>query len=73
MLLTLDISNTSIKAGVFRGDELLANWRIATERHKLTDDYGMLLLNSAASLWHSGQRDQWRVDVVRGAAAAPGV
>ena len=45
MLLTLDISNTSIKAGVFRGDELLANWRIATERHKLTDDYGMLLLN----------------------------
>src|SRR5512143_858794 len=45
MLLTLDISNTSIKAGVFRGDELLAHWRVATERHKLTDDYGMLLLN----------------------------
>jgi type III pantothenate kinase len=45
MLLTLDISNTSIKAGVFRGDELLADWRIATERHKLADDYGMLLLN----------------------------
>src|SRR5512147_2072832 len=45
MLLTLDISNTSIKAGVFRGDELLANWRIATERHKLADDYGMLFLN----------------------------
>lgn len=44
MLLTLDISNTSIKAGVFRGDELLANWRLATERQKLTDDYAMLLL-----------------------------
>ena len=42
MLLTLDISNTSIKAGVFRGDELLANWRIATERNKLADDYGMV-------------------------------
>jgi len=45
MLLALDISNTSIKAGVFRGDALLANWRIATERHKLADDYAMLLLN----------------------------
>ncbi len=45
MLLTLDISNTSIKAGVFRSDALLANWRIATERHKLADDYAMLLLN----------------------------
>ena len=44
MLLTLDISNTSIKAGVFHGDELLANWRLATERQKLTDDYAMLLL-----------------------------
>ncbi len=44
MLLTLDISNTSIKAGVFRSDALLANWRFATERHKLADDYAMLLL-----------------------------
>ncbi|MFN8594708.1 MAG: type III pantothenate kinase [Anaerolineae bacterium] len=44
MLLTLDISNTSIKAGVFRGENLVANWRFATERQKLTDDYAMLLL-----------------------------
>ena len=45
MLLTLDISNTSIKAGVFRGETLLADWRIATERQKLADDYAMLLLD----------------------------
>jgi type III pantothenate kinase len=45
MLLTIDISNTSIKAGVFKGDDLLGHWRIATERQKLADDYGMLLLN----------------------------
>ncbi len=44
MLLTLDISNTSIKAGVFRGENLVAHWRFATERQKLTDDYAMLLL-----------------------------
>ena len=44
MLLTLDISNTSIKAGVFNGETLVANWRFATERQKLADDYAMLLL-----------------------------
>lgn len=44
MLLTLDISNTSIKAGVFHGENLVAHWRFATERQKLTDDYAMLLL-----------------------------
>jgi type III pantothenate kinase len=45
MLLTLDISNTTIKAGVFRGETLLADWRFATERHKLADEYAMLLLS----------------------------
>ena len=44
MLLTLDISNTSIKAGVFHGENLIAHWRFATDRQKLTDDYAMLLL-----------------------------
>lgn len=45
MLLTLDISNTTIKAGVFHGEKILADWRFATERHKLADEYGMLLLS----------------------------
>ena len=45
MLLTLDISNTTVKAGVFRGEKLLADWRFATERHKLTDEYAMLMLS----------------------------
>ena len=45
MLLTIDVSNTTIKAGVFRGETLLADWRVATERHKLADEYGILLLS----------------------------
>jgi type III pantothenate kinase len=45
MLLTIDVSNTTIKAGVFRGDVLLADWRFATERQKLADEYAILLLN----------------------------
>ncbi|HEY4689290.1 MAG TPA: type III pantothenate kinase [Anaerolineae bacterium] len=45
MLLTLDISNTTIKAGVFRDETIVADWRFATERHKLADEYAMLLLS----------------------------
>ena len=45
MLLTFDVSNTTIKAGVFQGDRLVADWRFATERSKLTDEYAMLILS----------------------------
>ena len=45
MLLAIDVSNTTIKAGVFRGDALVADWRFATERQKLADEYAILLLN----------------------------
>lgn len=53
MLLALDVSNTTIKAGVFRGSELVADWRFATERARLADEYGMLL----KSLFEAGGFD----------------
>lgn len=45
MLLAIDISNTSIKAGIFQSENIIAHWRVATERHKLLDDYAMLFLD----------------------------
>ncbi|GAB6904778.1 Type III pantothenate kinase [Desulfosarcina cetonica] len=45
MLLTIDVSNSTIKAGVFDGEQLVAFWQFATERHKVVDDYAMLFLN----------------------------
>ena len=45
MILAVDISNTTIKLGLFQGDELAFAWQIATERHKAVDDYAMLLLS----------------------------
>jgi type III pantothenate kinase len=45
VLLALDVSNTTIKAGVFRGPDLVADWRFATDRARLADEYGMLLLS----------------------------
>ncbi|HEX5692568.1 MAG TPA: type III pantothenate kinase [Roseiflexaceae bacterium] len=45
MLLTVDIGNTNIKFGVYEEERLLANWRIATERLKLADEYAALIGN----------------------------
>ena len=49
MLLAIDISNTTIKAGIFDGESMIAFWQVATERHKIADDYAMLFL----SLFHA--------------------
>lgn len=49
MLLAIDISNSTIKAGVFLNEELKGFWQVATERQKVTDDYAMLFLNLFAS------------------------
>lgn len=43
MLLTVDIGNTNIVAGVFDGDRLLTTWRIATDTHRMPDEYAVLL------------------------------
>ena len=45
MLLAIDIGNTNIKIGVFRGDTIVAHWRVLTERHKLADEYAVLIRN----------------------------
>lgn len=44
MFLAVDIGNTSINIGVYKGDELVANWKVATHIHKMPDEYGVLLL-----------------------------
>jgi len=45
MLLAIDIGNTNIVAGVFDGGDLLAHWRIGSEKNKTSDEMGVLLLN----------------------------
>ena len=39
MLLTLDLGNTNLTAGVFRGEELVCEFRIATDRTRTGDQY----------------------------------
>jgi len=45
MLLTIDVGNTNTVLGVFRGEELVANWRLTTARNQTVDEYGVLTTN----------------------------
>ena len=43
MLLVIDVGNTNIVLGVFKGKELLDHWRISTNKLRTTDEYGVLI------------------------------
>lgn len=43
MLLAIDVGNTNAKFALFRGSELLARWRIATDDRRTADEYAVWL------------------------------
>jgi type III pantothenate kinase len=45
MLLTIDVGNSNTVLGVFRGEDLIANWRLTTARAQTVDEYGVLTRN----------------------------
>ncbi|MGI6128301.1 MAG: type III pantothenate kinase [Planifilum sp.] len=45
MLFVMDVGNTHIVTGIYRGDDLLHHWRIQTDRHATEDEYAMLFKN----------------------------
>lgn len=49
MLLCIDIGNTNIKFGLYKGEKLVTHWRIFTDTSKLADEYAVLLLSLFAS------------------------
>lgn len=44
MLLVLDVGNSNIKTGLFDGDTLLSSWRMASDRNRAGDEYGITML-----------------------------
>ena len=44
MLLAIDIGNTNLTLGLYRGDERVAAWRLATVHERMPDEYGLQLL-----------------------------
>ena len=43
MLLAIDVGNTNIVIGVFRGETLAHSWRLTTIRERTSDELGILL------------------------------
>jgi type III pantothenate kinase len=48
MLLAIDVGNTNVVLGVFRGQELVHSWRLATLRERTSDELGILITNLCA-------------------------
>ncbi|TYP58743.1 type III pantothenate kinase [Thermosediminibacter litoriperuensis] len=48
MLLTIDVGNTNIVFGIYRGKDLLTHWRVSTHKEQTEDEYGILLKNLLA-------------------------
>ena len=69
MILVININNTHTLLGVFRGDELAADWRLATDRMRTTDEYGLL----ARSLFHEAGLAPEEVEGVALASVVPPV
>lgn len=45
MLLTVDVGNTNITLGLFKGEKVYATFRITTRSNKTSDEYGSLILD----------------------------
>lgn len=51
MLLTIDVGNTNVTIGLYRGEELTQHWRLATAHERMPDEYGLQILGLLA---HAG-------------------
>jgi len=45
MIFVVDVGNTNIVLGLYKGKELQRHWRIATNRAATSDEYGILICN----------------------------
>ncbi|QJA09725.1 type III pantothenate kinase [Romboutsia sp. CE17] len=43
MLLVFDVGNTNMVLGIYKGKELIKDWRINTDKEKTSDEYGILI------------------------------
>ena len=43
MLLVFDVGNTNMVIGIYKDKSLVKDWRICTDIHKTSDEYGMLI------------------------------
>jgi type III pantothenate kinase len=56
MLLTIDIGNTGITLGLFKGDTLGPHWRLASDSERTIDEYGILLVQVLDRAGHRSEK-----------------
>lgn len=49
MILCIDIGNTNIKYGIFKGEKLIASFRVASKRTSTADEYGVIVRDLLAA------------------------
>jgi type III pantothenate kinase len=67
MLLVIDAGNTNTSLGVFRGEDLLAHWRLTTDAARTVDEYGV----QARNLFALAQMDFKEIDAIAIASVVP--
>src|SRR3989454_7191006 len=67
MLLAIDLGNTNLAFGLFEGDELRHDWRLATRRDSMPDELGL----SMVQLMRQEGFDPKSVDAVVVASVVP--
>jgi type III pantothenate kinase len=67
MLLALDVGNTNITVGLYRGTEILEIWRLQTVHARTADEYGLMLRQLIAQAGH----DAAAIDAVIAASVVP--
>lgn len=60
MIFVMDVGNTNIVLGVYEEDQLIAHWRLSTNRQATADEYGMTIQN----LFSYHQIDAGAIDAV---------
>lgn len=51
-LLVVDVGNTNIVLGVYRGEELAMSWRLATARERTADEYGIVARQLVSTIFN---------------------
>jgi type III pantothenate kinase len=67
MLLAIDVGNTNVTIGVFRGDALEQHWRLAAMRERTADELGILMTR----LLEQAQIDRASLDGIVVASVVP--
>jgi type III pantothenate kinase len=69
MLMVLDVGNTNTVLGLYEGENLVAHWRLRTERERTADEYGILIRN----LFQLGDRTEASVAAIAISSVVPPV